>query len=85
MNTRPPSQTLNECQQIDARIDVLATEIAWLTAALDTQFKRTTDTRARRVLFPVPTRSLEWAAFGHEPQGRALRPAAAVNAGNALR
>ena len=50
---------LIDCQQIGARIDVLAKEIAWLTAALDIQFKRTADTRARLVLFPPPTRSPE--------------------------
>jgi hypothetical protein len=52
MNARPPSQTLLDCQHIRARIDVLTEQIAWLTAALDIQFKRTTDTRARLILFP---------------------------------
>jgi hypothetical protein len=80
MNARPPSQTPINCQQIRARIGVLADEIAWLTSALDIQFKRTTDTRARLVLFPPPTRSLESAASGSEPQGRALRGAAAAAA-----
>ena len=41
MNARPPSHTLIDCHQIRARLDVLADEIAWLTAALDIQFKRT--------------------------------------------
>ncbi len=73
MNARPRSQPFSDCQQIRARIDGLADEIAWLTAALDIQFKRTTDTRARlRIanrLFPAI-----------EPQGRALRGAATAAA-----
>lgn len=55
MNTLP-SQTLIECQQIRACLDALAQENAWLTAVLEIQFKRTTDTCARLDLFP-PTQS----------------------------
>jgi hypothetical protein len=77
MNAPSPSQSLIDSQQSRARIDALAEEIAWLTAALDIQFRRTTDTRVRLVLFPPPTRSPESARSGNVPQGRALRGAAA--------
>ena len=80
MNARPRSQPLSDCQQIRARIDVLADEIAWLTAALDIQFKRTTDTRARLVLFPPLTRIANRLLPAIEPQGRALRAAATAAA-----
>ena len=55
VNTRP-SQTARGCQQLRAHLDALAQENVWLTTALEIQFKRTTDMRARLDLFP-PTQS----------------------------
>ena len=71
MNTRP-SQTLVEGQQIRARLDALAQENAWLTAALEVQFKRTTDACGRLDLFP-PTQ-----APASLPRNRAQRGGAPI-------
>ena len=70
VNTCSPAQTLIDCQQIRARIDALAQENAWLTAALDIQFKRTTDARARVDLFP-PTQSPASLPRNRAQRGRA--------------